>query len=82
MMTQENHNNAIWISIAALVMAIFAAIVSASMAAGSLNTRVDALEKRADLSAVDAVSQAEWKQFASDISGRLSRIEQKLDAVK
>lgn len=82
MMTQESHNNAVWISMAALVLAIFAAIVSASMAAGSLRTRVDALEKRADVSAIEVVSQAEWKQFATDISGRLDRIEKKLDAAK
>ena len=81
-MTAENHQTVMWCAMGTLFLAVFAAIVSASMAAGSLRTRVDALEKRADVSALQSVSQAEWGQFARDMRDRLDRIEKKLDSSK
>ena len=81
-MTQESKNTAVWVSLGALLLAVFAAIVSASMSAGALQTRVSALEKRADESQIQSVSQAEWGQFARDMRDRLDRIEKKLDTGK
>ena len=74
-MDQQQHNTALWVSIAGLFLAIFAAVVSTAVSAGELRARVVSLEQ----SSQSNVTQAEWKQFATDMRDRLDRIENKLD---